>query len=125
MMEVTINSDNTYSVEVAWASSANETNYWKFTGPIDCNGNLNYTNYRKTTKAVNSDYSYTIYSAGSGSLKFGNCGVVCWTDNMGDILPGTRFVNYQPEAAASETTYNSKADEAGAAGSNLYFIIKN
>lgn len=119
-MEVTCNGDNTYSVEISWPSSANETNYWDLTGSIDRNGNLNYTNCRKTAKNVSSGESYTVYSAGAGSLKFGNCGVVAWTDNMGDILPGTRFVSYQPKAATAETTYNTKADEVGTAGSNYY-----
>ena len=119
-MEVTRNDDNTYSVEISWPSSANETNYWDLTGSIDRNGNLNYTNCRKTAKNVSSGESYTVYSAGAGSLKFGNCGVVAWTDNMGDILPGTRFVSYQPKAATAETTYNTKADEVGTAGSNYY-----
>ncbi len=119
-MEVTCNGDNTYSVEISWPSSANETNYWDLTGSIDRNGNLNYTNCRKTAKNVSSGESYTVYSAGAGSLKFGNCGVVTWTDNMGDILPGTRFVSYQPKAATAETTYNTKADEVGTAGSNYY-----
>lgn len=119
-MEVTCNDDNTYSVEISWPSNANETNYWDLTGSIDRNGNLNYTNCRKTAKNVSSGESYTVYSAGAGSLKFGNCGVVTWTDNMGDILPGTRFVSYQPKAATAETTYNTKADEVGTAGSNYY-----
>lgn len=129
-MEVTRNSDGTYSVEVAWPSSANETNYWNFTGSFDGKGNLKYTNCRKTTAAVNADGSYTydscglmtpytVYSAGSGSLKFDDRGII-WTDNMGDILPGTRFVNYQPSTAVAETTYNTKADEVGTAGSNYY-----
>lgn len=119
-MTVTRNSDNTYSVEISWPSSASETNYWNLTGSIDNKGNLNYTNCRKTAKVINTGDSYTVYSAGSGSLKFGNCGVVTWTDNMGDILPGTRFVSYQPKAATAETTYNTKADEVGTAGSNYY-----
>lgn len=129
-MEVTRNSDGTYSVEVAWPSSANETNYWNFTGSFDGKGNLKYTNCRKTTAAVNADGSYTydscglmtpytVYSAGSGSIKFDDRGII-WTDNMGDILPGTRFVNYQPKAVAAETAYNTKADEVGTAGSSYY-----
>lgn len=117
-MDVTRNSDGTYSVEVAWPSSANETNYWNFSGSFDGKGNLNYTNCRKTTAAVNSDGSYTydscglmtpytVYSAGSGSLKFDDRGII-WTDNMGDILPGTRFVNYKPAAVNAETTCNTR-----------------
>ena len=62
-MEVTCNGDNTYSVEISWPSSANETNYWDLTGSIDRNGNLNYTNCRKTAKNVSSGESYTVYSA--------------------------------------------------------------
>ena len=129
-MEVTRNSDGTYSVEVAWPSSANETNYWNFTGSFDGKGNLKYTNCRKTTAAVNADGSYTydscglmtpytVYSAGSGSIKFDDYGIT-WNDDMGDILPGTRFVNYKPSTVATETTYNTKAAEVGTAGSNYY-----
>lgn len=131
IMEVTRYSDNTYSVEVTWPSAANETNYWNFTGTFDGRGNLNYTNCRKTTEAVNSDGSYTydscglmtpytVYSAGSGSIKFDDYGIT-WTDNMGDILPGTRFVNYQPKTVVvEEQKTNTKADEIGTAGSNYY-----
>lgn len=130
IMEITRNSDGTYSVEISWPSSANETNYWNFTGSFGGKGNLNYTNCRKTTVAVNSDGSYTydscglmtpytVYSAGSGSIKFDDYGIT-WNDDMGDILPGTRFVNYQPKAAASEVTYNTKASEVGTAGSSYY-----
>ena len=129
-MEVTRNSDGTYSVEVAWPSSANETNYWNFTGSFDGKGNLKYTNCRKTTAAVNADGSYTydscglmtpytVYSAGSGSIKFDDYGIT-WNDDMGDILPGTRFVNYKPSTVATETTYNTKAAEVGTAGSSYY-----
>ncbi|MBQ1389639.1 MAG: hypothetical protein IIY78_08430 [Clostridia bacterium] len=129
-MDVTRNSDGTYSVEVAWPSSANETNYWNFSGSFDGKGNLKYTNCRKTTAAVNADGSYTydscglmtpytVYSAGSGSIKFDDHGIT-WNDDMGDILPGTRFVNYQPSTAVAETTYNTKADEVGTAGSSYY-----
>jgi len=130
IMEVTRNSDGTYSVEVSWPSSANETNYWNFTGSFSGKGDLNYTNCRKTTAAVNSDGSYTydscglmtpytVYSAGSGSIKFDDHGIT-WNDDMGDILPGTRFVNYKPAAVNAETTCNTKADEVGIAGSNYY-----
>lgn len=130
IMEVTRNSDGTYSVEVSWPSSANETNYWNFTGSFSGKGDLNYTNCRKTTAAVNSDGSYTydscglmtpytVYSAGSGSIKFDDHGIT-WNDDMGDILPGTRFVNYKPAAVNAETTCNTKADEVGTAGSNYY-----
>lgn len=129
-MDVTRNSDGTYSVEVAWPSSANETNYWNFSGSFDGKGNLKYTNCRKTTAAVNADGSYTydscglmtpytVYSAGSGSIKFDDHGIT-WNDDMGDILPGTRFVNYKPAAVNAETTCNTKADEVGTAGSCYY-----
>ena len=127
MMDITRNSDGTYSVEVNWSSSASEKNIWNFSGEFDGRGVLRYTNCRKTTVAfdANGNYScdsyglmtpYTVYSAGSGYIEFKDEGILEWHDDMGDILPGTRF--------ASKTAYNkanaadTKTNEAGTAGSN-------
>jgi len=121
-MDITRNSDGTYSVSVTWASSAFEKNTWNFSGEFDGRGVLRYTNCRKTAYAFNEDGSYacdskglmtpyTVYSAGSGYIEFKDEGVLEWHDDMGDILPGTVFVSRKA---------NTKADEIGTAGSNYY-----
>ena len=119
MMDITRNSDGTYSVEVNWASSASEKNIWNFSGEFDGRGVLRYTNCRKTNATYDANgvmTPCTIYTMGSGYIEFKDEGVLEWHDDMGDILPGTRFV--------SKTAYNkanaadTKANEAGTAGSN-------
>jgi hypothetical protein len=127
MMDITRNSDGTYSVEVNWASNASEKNIWNFTGEFNGRGVMNYTNCRKTTVAYNADGSYacdsyglmtpyTTYTMGSGYIEFKDEGVLEWHDDMGDILPGTRFVSKTAYSKAAET--NTKANEIGTAGSN-------
>lgn len=127
MMEITRNNDGTYSVEVNWASSASEKNSWNFTGEFNGRGVMNYTNCRKTTDAydVNGSYTYdsyglmtpyTTYTMGSGYIEFKEEGILEWHDDMGDILPGTRFVSKTAYTKAPET--NTKANEIGTAGSN-------
>ena len=121
-MDITRNSDGTYSVSVTWASSAFEKNTWNFSGEFDGRGVLRYTNCHKTAYAFNEDGSYacdskglmtpyTVYSAGSGYIEFKDEGVLEWHDDMGDILPETVFVSRKA---------NTKADEIGTAGSNYY-----
>ena len=124
MMDITRNSDGTYSVEVNWSSSAFEKNIWNFSGEFDGRAVLRYTNCRMTTVAFdeNGNYAcdskglmtpYTTYTMGSGYIEFKDEGVLEWHDDMGDIIPGTTF-------AACKQPYNTKADEIGTAGSNYY-----
>ena len=124
MMDITRNSDGTYSVEVNWSSSAFEKNIWNFSGEFDGRAVLRYTNCRMTTLAFdeNGNYAcdskglmtpYTTYTMGSGYIEFKDEGVLEWHDDMGDIIPGTTFV-------ACKQPYNTKADEIGTAGSNYY-----
>jgi hypothetical protein len=123
-MEITRNSDGTYSVEVNWSSSAFEKNSWNFSGEFDGRAVLRYTNCRKTTVAFdeNGNYAcdsnglmtpYTTYTMGSGYIEFKDEGVLEWHDDMGDIIPGTTFI-------ACKQPYHTKADEIGTAGSNYY-----
>ena len=123
-MEITRNSDGTYSVEVNWSSSAFEKNSWNFSGEFDGRAVLRYTNCRKTTVAFdeNGNYAcdsnglmtpYTTYTMGSGYIEFKDEGVLEWHDDMGDIIPGTTFVT-------CKQPYHTKADEIGTAGSNYY-----
>jgi hypothetical protein len=127
MMDITRNSDGTYSVEVNWASNASEKNIWNFTGEFNGRGLMNYYNCRKTTVAFdeNGNYTYdsyglmtpyTTYTMGSGYIEFKDEGVLEWHDDMGDILPGTRFVS--KTAYNKANVPNTKANEAGTAGSN-------
>ena len=122
-MDITRNSDGTYSVEVNWASSAFETSSWNFSGEFDGRAAMNYNNCRKTTRAFdeNGNYTYdsygymtpyTTYTRGSGSIKFLDEGVLVWNDDMGDIFPGATFIACD--------RYNTKAYETGTAGSNYY-----
>ena len=115
-MEITRNSDGTYSVEVNWSSSAFEKSSWNFSGEIDGRGAMNYTNCRKTAATYDANGNMipcTIYSAGSGYIEFKDEGILEWHDDMGDILPGTTFVS---KTAYSKT--NTKANEVATAGSN-------
>ena len=102
-MEITDNGDSSYSVHIVWPVNLSEVNSWDLTGSFDKNGVMNYTNCRKTTSAYDKNGNYTIgvdgiqtpfttYTAGAGSLKITDYGIV-WTDSMGDILAGTTFVN--------------------------------
>ena len=124
MMDITRNSDGTYSVEVNWSSSAFEKNIWNFSGEFDGRAVLRYTNCRMTTVAFNENGNYacdskglmtpyTTYTMGSGYIEFKDEGVLEWHDDMGDIIPGTTFI-------ACKKPYNTKADEIGTAGSNYY-----
>ena len=124
MMDITRNSDGTYSVEVNWSSSAFEKNTWNFSGEFDGRAVLRYTNCRMTTVAFdeNGNYAcdskglmtpYTTYTMGSGYIRFLDEGVLEWHDDMGDVCPGTTFV-------ACKQSYNTKADEVGTAGSCYY-----
>ena len=116
MMDITRNSDGTYSVEVNWASSAAEKNIWNFTGEFNGRGLMNYTNCRKTNATYDANGNmtcYTVYSAGSGYIEFKDEGVLEWHDDMGDILPGTTFVS-----KIAYNTTNTKANEVATAGSN-------
>ena len=116
MMDITRNSDGTYSVEVNWSSSAAEKNIWNFSGEFNGRGLMNYTNCRKTSATYDANGNMTpctIYSAGSGYIEFKDEGVLEWHDDMGDILPGTTFVS---KTAYSKT--NTKANEVATAGSN-------
>ena len=123
-MEITRYSDGTYSVQVDWSSSAFEKCSWNFSGEIDGRGAMNYTNCRKTIVAFdeNGNFAcdsygymtpYTVYTKGSGYIKFLDEGILEWHDDMGDILPETTFVT-------CKQSYNTKADEIGTAGSNYY-----
>ena len=122
-MDITRNSDGTYSVEVNWSSSAFEKNIWNFSGEFNGRGVMYYTNCRKTTVAFdeNGNYAYdsnglmtpyTTYTMGSGYIEFKDEGVLEWHDDMGDIIPGTKFIACK--------AYNTKADEVGTAGSCYY-----
>ena len=123
-MEITRNSDGTYSVQVDWSSSAFEKCSWNFSGEIDGRGAMNYTNCRKTIVAFdeNGNFAcdsygymtpYTVYTKGSGYIKFLDEGILEWHDDMGDVPTGTTFVT-------CKQSYNTKADEVGTAGSNYY-----
>ena len=119
MMDITRNSDGTYSVEVNWSSSAAEKNIWNFTGEFNGRGLMNYTNCRKTNAAYDANGNgtfCTIYTMGSGYIEFKDEGVLEWHDDMGDILPGTRFVSKTAYNKADVT--NTKANETATAGSN-------
>ena len=123
-MEITRNSDGTYSVQVDWSSSAAEKDIWNFSGEFDGRGVLRYTNCRKTSVAFdeNGNYAcdsygymtpYTVYTMGSGYIEFKDEGILEWHDDMGDVPFGTTFVT-------CKQSYNTKADEVGTAGSNYY-----
>jgi hypothetical protein len=123
-MEITRNSDGTYSVQVDWSSSAFEKCSWTFSGEFDGRAVMHYDNCCKTTVAFDENGNYTCdsygymtpynnYTNGSGYIEFKDEGVLEWHSDMGDILPETTFVS-------CKQPYNTKADEVGTAGSNYY-----
>lgn len=130
VMEVTRNSDDTYSVQVTWNVNANEKNIWNFSGEIDGRQVLRYYNCRKSTVAFDEygNYTYgctglmtpyTTYTAGSGWIKFDDFGIT-WSDDMGDVLAGTVFVPYQtkPTAEKKETKKKDSKEDSGTTSIN-------
>ena len=102
IMNITNNGDETYTVSVSWASNAAEKCCWWFTGSFNESGVLHYLDGHLSIEAFdeNGNYTvdsnglqtpYTVYIAGSGDLTFDGTGFI-WSDDMGDVEPGTRFV---------------------------------
>ncbi len=123
-MDITRNIDGTYSVQVDWSSSAFEKCSWTFSGEFNGRGVMHYNNCCKTTLAFDENGNYTYdsngyktpcinYSGGSGYIEFKDEGILEWHDDMGDILTETTYV-------ICKRSCNTKADEAGTAGSCYY-----
>lgn len=116
-MEISNIGNNYYAVHIGWDCDSDEYNTWDFVGEFNGRGAMNYTGCIKNNHVYNNkggENITTVYTNGTGWLEFKDEGVVTWTDNMGDILPGTKFTSYKPY------TENKKSDEVGTAGSRYY-----
>ena len=84
-----------YYVKITWPGSAADRAEWNFSGTIDANGVLNYTNASKTVTTYDSEGSgsfYTQYTDGTGKLVFSAPNnSVTWQDNKEDAGKDATF----------------------------------
>lgn len=77
-----------YYVKITWPGSAFDRAEWNFSGTIDANGVMNYTNCSKTVTTYDSEGSgsfYTEYTDGTGKLVFSTPNnSLTWQDNKED-----------------------------------------
>ena len=95
-MDVTASGD-TYSVSVTWADSAYKRYIWSFSGSIDANGVLTYSNALKIAMTYNGtgiESTTVIYNDGSGKLEYSAAdnGYYWTSDKADDSLNRALFV---------------------------------
>ena len=90
---VTNTYDNYYSFKVSWPSSASVENVWEFSGIVDQNGTLNYTNAYKTEinyDSTGGSTKKTVYNDGTGTIKMTEKDLT-WEDKKEDVARGNTF----------------------------------
>ena len=95
-MDITASGD-TYNVSVTWSSSASERAIWSFSGKIDANGVMTYSNALKITMAYNGsglEKTTVVYNNGSGMLEYSAAdnGYYWTSDVADDMLNRSLFV---------------------------------
>ena len=96
-MDIVSAGGNAYKVSVTWPNTSSERSIWSFSGTIDANGVLNYTDAIKIVMVYNGtgiESTTVIYNNGSGKLEYSAAdNGYYWTSNIAeDMLNRSLFI---------------------------------